>query len=111
MASVTTFKNGGRAVYVKCPDGKRRPIRLGKVSKKQADSVRHHVEDLASAAMGGYAPASQTAQWLREIGTELYDKLASVGLVQRRERALLGEFLDNYLAGRADTKHGTLVAY
>jgi hypothetical protein len=111
MASLTTASNGRRAIYVRCPDGKRRPIRLGKIAKRQAETIKHHIEELSAASIGGYAPTNHTVRWLREIKSELYDRLAALGLVEPRERATLKAFIEAYITERHDVKPNTVTVY
>ena len=49
----------------------------------------------------------ETAQWVEEREPELLDKLAAVGLIPRRQFAVLGEFIDQYITSRVDVKPGT----
>lgn len=49
-------------------------------------------------------------RWLTQIKDELADKLAHVGLIEAREKAVLGSFLGAYITKReADLKEGTLI--
>ena len=46
MASISREANGRRTIQFVAPDGKRRSIRLGKVSQRTAESFRERVEQL-----------------------------------------------------------------
>jgi hypothetical protein len=46
MASLNRDPNGNYTIQVVCGDGKRRSIRLGKVSKKTASEIKLKVEHL-----------------------------------------------------------------
>jgi len=47
MASISTDKKTGRRrILFVCPDGNRKSVRLGKMTKKQAESVKLFIEDL-----------------------------------------------------------------
>ena len=62
MASISTDrKSGRRTIQFVAPDGKRRSIRLGKVSQKQADGVRRRVEHLDAAKRSGEPLDAETA--------------------------------------------------
>ncbi len=111
MASISTECNGRRVIQVIVADGKRKSIRLGKVSQRQAESVRVKVEDLAAAAITGQSLRRETASWLAALDERLYEKLAAVGLAESRGRAELAAFIDGYIASRADVKPGTRVVY
>lgn len=59
-------------------------------------------------------PHSETANWLAERDTVMLDKLAAVGLVQRRdaaEQATLRTFMEGYVAKRSDVKESTAIVY
>lgn len=91
-------------------DGKRRTIRLGKITKADAGSFKGHVERLVSAKAAGHAPDLQTSTWLSAIASELRAKLEAAGLVgpaiakPTRPVATLGEFCREYVASRTDLK-------
>lgn len=94
MASVSTDANGNRTTQVVCGDGKRRPIRLGKASMRQAEAVRVMVEDLAHAAATGAAPQPDTSIWVALLTDDMLEKFSIIGLTAPRESARLGPFLD-----------------
>jgi integrase len=110
MASISRGPNGRRLIQFVAPDGRRKTLRLGKVSQRIAEEVRVKVEALAAAGQSGFALDRDTADWLGRCGAALLDKLAAVGLVPRREgqAARLGEFLDGYIARRTDLDPATV---
>ncbi len=118
MASLCKEAGGRWAVLVMVPDAdggrKRRPrIRLGKMSKRNAERIQTHIEHLASDKASGQATNPDTAAWLGSIGDELHDRIARAGLVEPRqaqERATLGAFLTDYRK-RPDVSEGTRVAW
>jgi len=107
MASISRAKNGHRAIQFIGSDSHRKTIRLGKVSVRQAESIKVRVEDLAAAAITGHAPDSETARWVQRLDSALHDKLSRVRLVPERAKAVLGEFLDRYFQKRIDVKPAT----
>lgn len=110
MASISKDTSGNRTIQFIAADGKRRSIRLGKVSAKQAESFKLKVETLAAAVATKLPLDSETSKWLGEIGDELAAKLAGVGLMPERSSRTLGEFLDNYLESRkGESKPATIV--
>jgi len=115
MASVSHNKRtGARAVLVICPDGKRRPIRLGKVTKAQAGEVKRHVEHLANFRLHGSALPPSTAEWLANVPDRLRERLIVCGLTKSRAQAdvpTLGQWLEQYVAERQDVKPATLLVY
>ena len=109
MASISNDPNGRRRILFIGADGKRRSIRLGKVPVRHAESVKVKVEDLVSASITGHTPADETSRWLAGLDCELYEKLARVGLVKRREVTTLGAFTQSYIDGRVDIKPRTRI--
>jgi integrase len=109
MASISNDPNGRRRILFIATDGKRKTIRLGKVSRRQAEAVRVKVEDLVSSAITGHAPADETSRWLAGLDDSMIDKLAAVGLAMRRDNLTLGGWLDRYLTDReGDVKPASL---
>ena len=109
MASISKEKNGRRTIQFVGTDGKRRSIRLGKTSQRMAEAVKVRVEHLAAASVTGHALDSETARWVAELGDDLADKLAAVGLIPERESATLADFLQTYIDGRIDVKPASRV--
>jgi len=94
-----------------CP-GKRKTIRLGRVSLKAANSFKLKVEELVNAKNMRTPIDSETARWLGELSNTMHAKLAEVELVEPRER------VDTTLAGllsiyfkNIDVKPQTEVTY
>jgi hypothetical protein len=85
MASISRQPNGRRIVQFMAPDGKRRSIRLGKSPQRIADTVKLRVELLVAAKLSGHAIDDETSRWLTGLDAALTDKLATVGLVPKRE--------------------------
>ena len=114
MATISTDKKTGRrTVQFKDADGKRKSIRLGKVTKRQADSVKFHMEHLIAARITGHPVPDQTAHWVAKLDAnaeKLADDLAKYGLIQKTRRNvpnLLGDFIDHYVDSRTDVKPAT----
>ncbi|MCE9605333.1 MAG: tyrosine-type recombinase/integrase [Planctomycetia bacterium] len=109
MASISTDARGNRRILFVDGDGKRKPIRLGKMAMKATETIKMRVEHLAAAKGSGNGYDSETARWVSTIGDELASKLAAVGLIPRRERSSIGEFVKSYVESRkADTKPRTM---
>jgi len=109
MASISREENGRRTIHFVGPDGKRRSIRLGKVSQRVAEAVKVRVEHLAAAAITGHALDAETGRWVAELSDSMADKLAKVGLISQRESATLGDFLGKYIDERIDIKPASRV--
>ncbi len=108
MASISTDPNGNRTIQFIGADAKRRSIRLGKVTAKQANEVKLKVEALSAAKMSGMSLDNDAARWVASIGDDLAKKLAKVGLIPERGTATLDGFIGDYVAKRTDLKWRTL---
>ena len=111
MASISKEPKGRKTIQFVGPDGKRRSIRLGKVSQRTAEAVKVRVEQLATAAISGHAVDDETARWVSKLDSVMSDKLARVGLVPKRADATLGAFLDSYATQRTDVGDSTQTVY
>ena len=111
MASIARDKGGKRRILFVAPDGRRPTIRLGKVSQRMAEAVKFRVEQLLAAKLTGHAVEADTARWMAELPGALADKLAKVGLLPKRESAMLGTFLDAYISARTDAKPSTKLVW
>lgn len=109
MSSLSTDAKGNRSIQFVGPQGrKRRTIRLGKVPKKTAESVRTRIEHLVAAGASRLPLDLETSNWVAGVGEDLAAKLAA-GLIPRRQSAKLGEFLEGYVARRRADSKGTTV--
>jgi len=108
---VSNQPNGRRAVQFIAGDGRRRSIRLGKVSREAAESVKLRVEQLLTCRITGHAMSRDLALWVRDLDDVLHGKLAAVGLVEPRNTYRLGEAVASFMATKAGLKHWTLSAY
>jgi len=118
MASISREKNGCRRIQFFGADGERQGIRLGKVSKRTAESVKVHVERLVMASITGFPIEDETARWIAGLESVMLAKLENVGLIQAKERRCtkadapqLVNFIDDYIASRVDVKTGTREIY
>ena len=96
-------------------DKRKRSIWLGGYSKRQAETVKGHIEHLLTAKGAGVAVDVHTAKWLGSIGRELRDKLLKAELIEPTADdcgpVTLGPFLENYVVDRKDVKDSTLATY
>jgi|SaaInlStandDraft_1057018.scaffolds.fasta_scaffold26545_2 integrase len=112
MASISTDKNGNRRILFADPDGNRKAVYVGKLSKRATQTICFRTEQLLEAKITGAAMYADCASWLSETDDVLYEKLVRVGLVSPREpkdQTELGPFLDEYLESRNDLKRSTKV--
>src|SRR6516162_3661336 len=111
MASIGNDPNGFKRILFVAPDGKRKTIRLGKVTLKQATAFKVKVEALIGQTITGVVD-DEVSRWLAGLDAQMYGRLAAVGLVKARgsQEQRLGELIDGYIAGRkADAKPRTLI--
>lgn len=110
MASLSKEPNGRYTVQFVGADNRRRSIRLGAISQRNAEYAKARIEALVIHKNFGLAIDGDTAKWLRDLDDRTYSKLAKVGLVDARERkqTALGRFIDAYIEGRVDAKETTL---
>jgi len=100
MASLANDPGGRRRILFVDTEGNRKTIRLGKMSKRQAEAVKLRIEDLAASKLSGGTPSDETARWIASIDETLRNRLAAVGLAERRGTVQLGPFIDAYLEKR-----------
>ncbi len=110
MASLIDDPSGRRRIVIMCPDGKRRPLRLGKISRRDAEAIRLHVESLAAAARSGRPLAESTEEFLIQIPDAHHAKLAELGLCAPRKSSTLAAFLQSYMSG-LQVKPATITNY
>ena len=104
MASIVNDPNGLRRIQFFGSDGKRRTIRLGRVTRKQAEAVSARIERLVAATIVSHPPDDETSRWLADLDDILYAKLAAAGLARPREGLTLGGWVAKYVASRNDLK-------
>ena len=85
--------------------GKRRAIRLGKVSKKHAEGILTRVEYLIAAKSAGMPLDGETARWLASLDDELHERIARVGLTDARVTQATVTLHDLFTAFNADARH------
>ena len=95
--------------------GRKRPkVRLGAVSQRQAEGYAEHIGYLALAVTTGQAIPRPTVAWLGTCPDTIRERLARHGLIEAVERPdvlSLGQWLDQYFAGRGDVKASTTIAW
>src|SRR5262245_44447223 len=103
MASISNDANGTRRILFVDGKGKRKAIRLGRVSLGTAEKYKCKVEALHAAMITNCSPDRETAAWVAGLGDDHHERLAAVGLVTARhsERAIcprLGVFVDSFIS-------------
>lgn len=116
MASIGKDDGGRRRILFVAPDGRRKTIRLGKCSQKQAETARVKVEGLIAAQFNG-SVGDEVSRWLATLPENMHKRLVAVGLAKPRGNApdasalTLGRYLDDYRQSRVDVKSGTQITY
>jgi len=80
MASISRDPNGRRRILFVAADGRRKQIRLGKVTQRAAGSVKLKIESLVSVSLTGCSIDHETARWVGELDQPMVKKLANGGL-------------------------------
>ncbi|WP_153559240.1 tyrosine-type recombinase/integrase [Roseimaritima sediminicola] len=98
--------------------GKRRSLWIGDSSKRAADTIARHVEELARAAEANVTADAGAVRWVESLEGRMRDTLtrwglcdASDGRLRSDEGRLLGPFLDAYIARRTDVAARTTETY
>jgi integrase len=113
MASISRDPGRCKRILFVGPDKRRRSIRLGKTSLKQAEAFKVKLEALVAARITG-SMDNETARWVADLPDDIHGKLASVGLVTARAATVnttLGMFLDGYLQSRKNLKPNSRLVY
>src|SRR5207245_1775202 len=111
MATVINDPNGFKRIQFAAPDGKRKTIRLGKVTAKQAGAFKVKVEALIGQTITGIVD-DEVSRWLAGLDDRMHNRLAAVALVRPRSHQVLtlAALIDGYIAGReSDAKPRTLI--
>ena len=109
MASVSN-DGGRRRVQFTHPDGRRLPIRLGKVCQRTAKAFATRVEQLLACMRLKQPIDADLASWITKLEAKTADKLARYGLIPTRtnsEPTALAAFMSRYVDGRHDVKPAT----
>ena len=111
MASISNESNGCRRLLFIDAAGKRKTLRLGKTDKRNAETVKGHVEHIVNCQMSRDTVERRTAEWLGELEPTLRTKFERVGLLKPADKpaevetnaVTLGPFVDSYIAERKAT--------
>jgi len=99
MASVVNEPRGRRRVEFFALDGKRKKVRLGRITGAAARTFAHRLERLVTARRYGDVPDAELRRWLDTLDDRTHAKLAAFDLIAPRLSLTLGEFLDQFMAG------------
>lgn len=111
MASASQERNGSwRVQFMPPTGGRRRILRLGRVTKRVADDIKSHIQRILESRRAGLALDERSEKWIATLPERLRQRLLELGVVEdggRRVRSTLSGFIDDYLAARTDLKPGT----
>ena len=110
MSSLACHRDGTRRIHYFGPDGRRHAIRLGRVSKRNAEAFRVKLDRLLECRKLGLPVDPETARWLSQLGREMYGRLVSHGLAESRPESKsvsLQAYLGCYVASRPDVRPAT----
>jgi len=91
VSSITSRPNGHQWIQFRGLAGKRQTLRLGKVTREAASTIKGRVDRLLAAQAMQQAPDLETARWVGSLSVKLHAKLAALGLVEPRAVATLTE--------------------
>ena len=111
MASVVRRQNGIKWIQFYDSNGKRQTLRPGKCSMKDANALKHRVEQIRSYQSQNLGFPTDLLNWINGIGVDLHSKMAATGLLEQRISANLGDFIDEYIKRRSDLATLTIRKY
>lgn len=97
--------------------GKRRSLWLGSISKRAAETVMRHVDELARAEAANTTPDAESAKWANGLDGRIRETLERWGLVEAAPNRntdadrFLGAFCERYIKGRTDVSQATRDKY
>ncbi|HUY92186.1 MAG TPA: hypothetical protein VMV10_25830 [Pirellulales bacterium] len=113
MASLNRENNGWRLQIV-LPDRSRKSLRLGSISKRDAERFKDSVERIVGCIKLANQLDPETAAWAAKLPDPTYAKLVSLGLLaprQKPEATTLAAFVDAYIEGRRGTSARRTVTF
>lgn len=114
MASIFHERSGTVRISITCPDGARRPVRCGRIAKREAEAIARNLDDLAAARRLGTLPPAHVTGWLAALPDAMHAKIVRVGLADPRASAAtsvtLADLLQRFEAA-ATVKPSTRAAH
>ena len=112
MASISTDKKTGcHRIYFNNLHGGRKGLRLGKTSKKLAQSMKLRVEEILQDQTFNRPHSSELNNWIKELPPAMRKKMVGVGLLDAAPPTMTVEELINKFLVDADVKLATRAAY
>jgi integrase len=105
MASIIRDPGGTKRIqFIEPAIGRRRAVRLGKMSVRDADVVKSKIEAIVAAKAMGRPVDLGTAEWVGDLSNEIHARFAKVGLFEPRENAkdlTLSTWSEKYIEQRS----------
>ena len=111
MASICTDAGGLRRIAFVDAQGRRRSLRLGRISKKDVEWMLPRVQALINCTKSTRPPTPELMKWVAELPPKTQQKLKKLGLIDAASMTVtLGELVEKFIALQ-DVKPATLAAY
>lgn len=101
MASIINRPNGHRWIQFTFQDA-RKTVRLGQVPLKVAEEVSRRIVAILAARKHDVAIDAESLGWLGRIDDEVHKRIAATGLIEDRQSAKLGPFLEEFISSRGN---------
>jgi integrase len=101
MSSVTNQSGGRRMLQFFDREGQRRTVRLGKMSKKSAETIGENVDEIVALQTAALPLDRDSATWIADLSPTLYAKFVAANLLEPRaekQKHTLGDFLARHIA-------------
>jgi integrase len=112
MATLSYIKGRSIVQFPKTGERGRHTLYLGKMSRKDATTIRSHIDNIIAHNIHRQSLPRETAAWIADIADDLHGKLSGMKLVTPRQEhsiTAIGPFIDRYIAGRTDLKPRTVL--
>lgn len=105
----TKTKMDRKIIQFFCPTTqKRKSLVLGNMETKTALKIKTKIEEIISCSLAQIPWGPDLAKWIADLPEPIAKKLVNLGLIPTIcQNTRLGEFTQEYLAGRTDTKAST----
>ncbi|QQE10035.1 site-specific integrase [Planctomycetota bacterium] len=116
MSSISTSKATGKKTLQFSIDGiRRKSLRLGNITMRQARQVQAFVDDLVSSVKTGTSPTDKTTQWLSDVSDDIYSRLVKAELCKPKgdqNEATLEVLCERFIENKkGSVKPATLPTY
>ena len=91
-------------------NGQRPRVRLGKMCKKAAETIRSRIEEIISCRLAGLPLSSETSVWLGNLPDDMLVKLSKAKLITIQNHTL-GKLWETFRKQKKDVKASTLAVY